>query len=439
MDYNNNEYNFTTQNTQPEQPKQPKKKGSLKKVIAGVMAVAIIGGGAGFGGAYLANNVVTSSSVSASASTTAATSSTVSADLSSLANTIQKKETDELSASELYKAVEQSIVKVNNYQQVSTTSDSSSGGSIYDYFFGGGFGGSGKKESTPSIQLYGTGSGVIFTTDGYVITNYHVIENAAKISVTVTDSVTGEEGEEMEAEVIGSDSSTDLAVLKITRDEPFSAASIGDSSSLEVGQTVCAIGNPAGLDKTITMGIVSGLNRHYSSEDGYELSSIQTDTAINPGNSGGGLFDMYGNVVGIVNSKIVAQYTENLGFAITIDEAKPIINDLINYGYVTGRPVLGVTTVQLNEYTAYLYGYNTTGLLITAITEGAPVENSGLRLGDIITQINGTDVSTVSDVQAIIKTMKAGDTVEATVVRQSDDSNRTQTLTITIELSESRS
>ncbi len=439
MDYNNNEYNFTTQNTQPEQPQQPKKKGSLKKVIAGVMAVAIIGGGAGFGGAYLANNVVTSNSVSASASTTAATSSTVSADLSSLANTIQKKETDELSASELYKAVEQSIVKVNNYQQVSTTSDSSSGGSIYDYFFGGGFGGSGKKESTPSIQLYGTGSGVIFTTDGYVITNYHVIENAAKISVTVTDSVTGEEGEEMEAEVIGSDSSTDLAVLKITRDEPFSAASIGDSSSLEVGQTVCAIGNPAGLDKTITMGIVSGLNRHYSSEDGYELSSIQTDTAINPGNSGGGLFDMYGNVVGIVNSKIVAQYTENLGFAITIDEAKPIINDLINYGYVTGRPVLGVTTVQLNEYTAYLYGYNTTGLLITAITEGAPVENSGLRLGDIITQINGTDVSTVSDVQAIIKTMKAGDTVEATVVRQSDDSNRTQTLTITIELSESRS
>lgn len=438
MDYNN-EYNFTTLNTQPEQPKQPKKKGSLKKVIAGVMAVAIIGGGAGFGGAYLANSIVTSSPVSASSTSAASTSSTVSADLSSLANTIQKKETDELSASQLYKAVEQSIVKVNNYQQVSTASDSSSGGSIYDYFFGGGFGGSGKKETTPSIQLYGTGSGVIFTTDGYVITNYHVIENAAKISVTVTDSVTGEDGEEMEAEVIGSDSSTDLAVLKITRDQPFSAASIGDSSSLEVGQTVCAIGNPAGLDKTITMGIVSGLNRHYSSEDGYELSSIQTDTAINPGNSGGGLFDMYGNVVGIVNSKIVAQYTENLGFAITIDEAKPIINDLINYGYVTGRPVLGVTTVQLNEYTAYLYGYSTTGLLITAINEGAPVENSGLRLGDIITQINGTDVSTVSDVQAIIKTMKAGDTVEATIVRQSDDSSRTQTLTITIELTENRS
>ena len=147
---------------------------------------------------------------------------------------------------------------------------------------------------------------------------------------------------------------------------------------------------------------------------------------------------MYGNVVGIVNSKIVAEYTENLGFAITIDEAKPIINDLINFGYVTGRPVLGVTTIQLNEYTAYLYGYNTTGLLITSINEDAPVAKSGLRLGDIITQINGTDVTTVSDVQAIIKSMSAGDTVEATIVRQSEESSRTQTLKITIELTENR-
>ncbi|MGN0596058.1 MAG: S1C family serine protease [Ruminiclostridium sp.] len=434
MDYNNNEYNFTTQNTQPV---QPKKKGSFKKVLAGVLAVAIIGGGAGFGGAYLAGSLVNSTNaVSQSADTSAVTTTQPApADLSSLANTEQKKTTDELSASELYKAVEQSIVKVSNYQKVSTTSTSGSG-SIYDYFFGGGYGS--KKETEPSIQLYGTGSGVIFTTDGYVITNYHVIQNAAKISVTVTDSVTGAEGVEMEAEVIGSDSSTDLAVLKITRDEAFVAAPIGDSSSLEIGQTVCAIGNPSGLDKTITMGIISGLNRHYSSAEGYELSSIQTDTAINPGNSGGGLFDMYGNVVGIVNAKIVSEYTESLGFAITIDEAKPIINDLINFGYVTGRPVLGVTTVQLNEYTAYLYGYSTTGLLITSINEGAPVEKSGLRLGDIITQINGTDVTTVSDVQAIIKSMKAGDTVEATVVRQSEDSSRTQTLKITIELTENR-
>ncbi len=436
MDYNNNEYSFTTQNTQPV---QPKKKGGFKKVLAGVLAVAIIGGGAGFGGAYLAGSLVNSTSAvsqSAETSSTVTTTQPAPADLSSLANTEQKKTTDELSASELYKAVEQSIVKVSNYQKVSTTSTSGSG-SIYDYFFGGGFYG-GKKETEPSIQLYGTGSGVIFTTDGYVITNYHVIQNAAKISVTVTDSVTGDEGVEMEAQVIGSDSSTDLAVLKITRDEAFAAAPIGDSSSLEIGQTVCAIGNPAGLDKTITMGIVSGLNRHYSSEEGYELSSIQTDTAINPGNSGGGLFDMYGNVVGIVNSKIVAEYTENLGFAITIDEAKPIINDLINFGYVTGRPVLGVTTIQLNEYTAYLYGYNTTGLLITSINEDAPVAKSGLRLGDIITQINGTDVTTVSDVQAIIKSMSAGDTVEATIVRQSEESSRTQTLKITIELTENR-
>lgn len=423
-----NNFNFTTS--------EKKRKGSFKAVVAGVIAVAIVGGGAGFGGAYLANNITASPNTSVSAPAASTTDATTVEDLSSLANTVQTNATTEYTATQLYKAVEEAIVKVNNYQEVATQSSSSN--DIYGYFFGFGNGSSSQQQSEPTIKLYGTGSGVIITTDGYIITNSHVVENAAKISVIVTDSVTGEDGEELEATVVGRDSSTDLAVLKVERNEAFTAASIGDSDALEIGQTVCAIGNPAGLDKTITQGIISGLNRHYANDDGYELSSIQTDTAINPGNSGGGLFDMYGNVVGIVNSKIIAQYTENLGFAITINEAKPIISDLISYGYVTGRPVLGVTTVALNEYTAALYGYSTTGLLITAINDDDPVANSELRIGDIVTEINGTAVTSVSDVQSIIKTMHAGDTVDATIVRTDDQTGKSQTLTVTIELAENK-
>ena len=175
-------------------------------------------------------------------------------DLSSLANTVEVKKGNEYTIAELYKAVQETIVVVNNYQE--TTSQQSSD---YGFFFG--FGGNNSQSKEPEIALYGTGSGVFFTTDGYIITNAHVIDGATKVSVVVNDSVTGEDGVEMPATVIGSDNSTDLAVLKVERNEPFTAAAIGDSDALEVGQQVCAIGNPAGLAKTITSGIISGLNQ----------------------------------------------------------------------------------------------------------------------------------------------------------------------------------
>ena len=267
----------------------------------------------------------------------------------------------------------------------------------------------------------GIGSGVIFTTDGYIVTNHHVVKGAAKITVVVSDKANDYGDVEMEATLMGTDSTTDIAVLKSERGEPFVASAIGNSDNLNVGQEVCVIGNPSGLFKSLSNGIISGLNR-FSNDEGYELSSIQTNAAINPGNSGGGLFDMYGNLVGIVNSKFVATSggtsIENLGFAITINEAKPIIRDLINYGFITGRPMIGISTQEVSQYST-----GSVGLLVAEIDPNAPVSESDLRVGDIITAVNGESVTSVSDVQRITKGMKGGDKVTLTVSRPTTTGN----------------
>ena len=458
-------YNFSTDPNQnnvngqfdPNGQKPPKKKKTSTGLIIGVIAAAIVFGSAsGFGGSYLANRMADNgTSVSdgtgssdhtdpdnsnkpntpgnsgseengepkESASTTEYVKPEieVTEDLSTLANMANINTSKTYTYEELYEAVNESVVVVNNYI------------SNNGYY----------ADASIDYVKQGTGSGIIFTTDGYIITNYHVVEGAAKVTVTVSDRYSDEE--EVEATVVGSDSSTDLAVLKIGRDQPFTAAALGDSSSLKIGQEVAAIGNPAGLNKSMSKGIVSGLNR-YANEKGYELSSIQTDAAINPGNSGGGLFDMYGNVVGIVNSKLVANDSsiENLGFAITINEAKPVISDLINFGYVTGRPALGITTYPItNNYTAQLYGLPSTGLLVTSINENAPVAKSGLQIGDLIVSVNGNDVESVTDVQEATKGMSAGDKVTVTVIRSSSEStgyfgslNRHRTIDIEVILTE---
>ncbi len=447
----NSGYNNNYQQQQPA-PQPPKKKKTNGGLIIGVLIAAIVVGSAsGFGGSYLASRLQDDTSQSQPADNDNAPSSSdeqeepkettdattpeyhkpdteVSSDLGTLENTVNMNTTVQYSYEELFDKVNESIVVVKNYVQSSSmlSGESEPGG----------------------YTLYGTGSGVIFTTDGYIVTNHHVVEGNSKISVVISDAYSDEE--EIEAVVVGSDSATDLAILKISRDQPFTAVALGDSSSLKIGQEVCAIGNPAGLNKTITNGIISGLNRFASEEGGYELSSIQTNAAINPGNSGGGLFDLYGNVVGIVNSKLVSQSSsttlENLGFAITINEAKPVISDLINYGFVTGRPTIGITTRQINEYTAQLYGLYATGLLVTDIDEDAPVAKSDLRVGDVITKVNGKEIESVSDVQAITKGMHAGDKITLTVSRviESDSyfgfggSGRVTTLDIEVELTENK-
>lgn len=454
MNENQNEMNFSTaQNesssqgayysTQPQYnnpsgySKPPKKKGKAGKVIAIIAAVAIVGAASGFGGSYVANTWLIQNRPAASesadteatedkpeeeaATTTEYIKPAIEVDdtLSTLENTAAAGST-ELTLEQLYEKTSGSIVVVNNYQKTSSSSYGSS--------------------SSGSVELYGTGSGIVITSDGFIITNAHVVSGASKVSVVLYSGTDNEH--EIEAVLVGSDSATDLAVLKVSDSENLTPVALGDSDSLKVGQQVCAIGNPSGLTNTLTNGIISGLNRYYSTDSGYELSSIQTTTAINPGNSGGALFDMYGNVVGVVNSKLVSDSIEGLGFAITINEAKPVISDLINYGYVTGRPVLGITTTEVNEYTAYLYGLPSAGILVTSINEDAPVATSGLRIGDVIIKIEGKEVSTVNGVQSVLKTKQAGDTVTVTVVRTSQNqshfgygySNSSSTETVDIEI-----
>lgn len=402
-------------------PKPPKKKKVSGGLIAGMLALAVaVGGISGFGGSYIANRMDGGNSgshgtnISGGAPGESETEGTqgsekpeytapeikrpessINDDLSSLANTAAINTTEKYNCEELYEKINESIVMVYNYAANS-------------------YGDDGYVKS-------GSGSGVLFTTDGYIVTNHHVVKGASKITVVVSDKTTNYEDVEMDAALIGTDSTTDIAVLKIERGEKFAAAAIGDSATLKVGQEVCVIGNPSGLSKSLSSGIVSGLNR-FANDEGYELSSIQTDAAINPGNSGGGLFDMYGNLVGVVNSKLISMSSgtsiENLGFAITINEAKPIISDLINYGYITGRPMIGISTQEVSQYST-----GSEGLLVAEIDPDAPVSESELRIGDIITAVNGEAVTSVTDVQRITKGMKGGDKVTLTVSRPTTTGN----------------
>lgn len=449
MENFNNNYQFTT-----EPPK--KKKGKFGTVVAAVLAVAVIGGGAGFGGALLGSKsigiiggadgptvTVTGEIKDApdGSGNVAGALSALNSGTSGAAEKIHPYDVKptgtngEYTNTELYEAVNDTIVLVKVY----TTQNYDNYFSYYDNFFGYGDKPEEKKDEEPVFSGYG--SGIVFTDDGYILTNDHVVEGAEKIVVVVNDYNDNTRTYEYEAKVIGSDSSTDIAVIKIERDEEFVFAKIGDSDSLKVGQDVCAIGNPGVtgdvmFEHTMTKGIISGLNR-VSLSEGYSLSLIQTDTAINSGNSGGGLFDMYGNVIGIVNSKIVTDTYEGIGFALTINEAKPIMEDLLSYGYVKSRPVLGITTVELNEYRAELYGVRLSkGLLVAEINPDAAVAKSKLRISDIITKINGTNVETVADVQTIISKMKAGDKITATVAR-ANSAGELESVEVEIILSES--
>lgn len=467
MEQNFNSYNYTTQPPR-------KKKGKLGTVIGLVLAVMITGIGAGFGGVHLGSKsigiiggadgptqIITSDGTTetnkdentdgketeksegegsaegdvAGALSAINASGTASSEKVHPYEVVPTGVNGQYTTTELYEAVNDTIVLIKVY----TTQTYPDYYSYYDYYFG--YGEPPEEEEDAEPVYSGYGSGIVFTEDGYILTNAHVVDGAEKLVVVVNDYNDASLTYEYEAEVIGSDASTDIAVVKIARDEKFVAAKIGNSDSLKVGQDVCAIGNPGVtgdimFEHTMTKGIISGLNR-VSLSEGFSLSLIQTDTAINSGNSGGGLFDMYGNVIGVVNSKIVTDTYEGIGFALTINEAKPIMEDLLSYGFVKSRPVLGITTVELNEYRAELYGVRISkGLLVAEIRKDAAVAKSDLRISDVITKINGTNVETVADVQTIISKMKAGDKVTATVAR-ANSSGELESIDVEIELSES--
>ncbi|MEA4965716.1 MAG: trypsin-like peptidase domain-containing protein [Oscillospiraceae bacterium] len=266
-----------------------------------------------------------------------------------------------------------------------------------------------------------SGSGFIISEDGYIVTNYHVIEDATKLTVTLYS------GDTYEATVIGYDSSNDVALLKIDA-TGLTPVSIGDSDDLQVGETVCAIGNPLGeLTYTLTTGAISAKDREVNT-DGTPISMLQTDCAINEGNSGGPLFDMNGNVIGITTAKYYGDTIEGIGFAIPINDVMSIVADLKEYGYVKGRPYLGVTVKDLDSDTASTYGLPV-GAYVNSVVEGSCAATAGLQQGDIITGLGDYEVSTYTDLVAALKNFAAGDTTTLKVYRSGSE----LTLTITLD------
>ena len=270
-----------------------------------------------------------------------------------------------------------------------------------------------------------SGSGFILSEDGYVVTNFHVVEDATAIEVILHDDTT------YAATLVGKDETNDIAVLKVDA-SGLPAAKLGSSSDLVIGDMVAAIGNPLGeLASTQTIGYVSGINREVTT-DNTIISMIQTDAAINPGNSGGPLFNMYGEVIGITTAKYSGTTgsgatIEGIGFAIPIDDVIPIINDLIDYGYVTGA-YMGVTVQNTDAESAAMYGLPT-GAYIVSVEQGGAAHRAGIQPKDIVIELGGHKVSSITDLTRALRNFKAGDTTTVTLLR----GGREMTLDITLD------
>ena len=270
----------------------------------------------------------------------------------------------------------------------------------------------------------GAGSGVIISSDGYIVTNKHVISGASKITVTLKNN------KSYAATLIGYDAQTDLAVLHID-EEGLTAAVYGNSDNLQVGELAVAIGNPLGqLGGTVTDGIISALDREISLE-GQKMNLLQTSAAINPGNSGGGLFNGQGELVGIVVAKSSGSDIEGIGFAIPVNEVKTVVSSLMSNGYVKNRPALGVSILDATSAaTAYQYNLSQRGIYVTALTEGSNAAISGIKVGDCIIAIENRQISTTADISSVLQNYNVGDTIEVTVSRSG------KLLTLKLKLSE---
>jgi serine protease Do len=273
------------------------------------------------------------------------------------------------------------------------------------------------------------GSGFVITSDGYILTNYHVIKGASTITVAFVDGTT------YPATLVGGEEANDIAVLKIDA-TGLTPVTLGDSDNLVVGEQVAAIGNPLGeLTFSYTSGSVSAKDRSITMSDGSIMNMIQTDAAINEGNSGGPLFNFYGQVVGIISAKYSSSSSssasiEGLGFAIPINDVKSMVTDIIEKGYVTGKPNVGILMNDVSSEATIRYGIPS-GAYVEAILEGSSGEKAGLQVGDIITAVDDTTVTSSSQLSSAVKNYKAGDTVTFTVYRNGS------TLTLTATLDES--
>lgn len=265
----------------------------------------------------------------------------------------------------------------------------------------------------------GEGSGIIISKDGYIMTNYHVVSSSdpkSGVSSRTVLEVFLPDGREAKAIFKGGDSKTDLAVIKIDL-KNLPVAELGDSSKLEVGELAVAIGNPLGMEfaGSVTVGVISALNRTVEMED-KTLNLIQTDAAINAGNSGGALVNSQGQVIGINSVKISASGVEGLGFAIPMNDAKPIIDQLLTFGYVKGRPFIGISGRDITDTLASYYDLPK-GIYITDVTAGSGAAKAGIQDGDILVSLGGKTVETMQDLDRIKEAYKPGSTVTVTVVR----------------------
>ena len=306
-----------------------------------------------------------------------------------------------LTATEIYKLASPSVVGIVQYQ--------------YSY----------------SFEATGSGSGIILSDDGYIVTNAHVIDGAETVKVVLYNE------EEYEAKIIGSDSQTDIAVLKIEA-ENLVEAQFGDSTQVEIGENVYALGNPGGLSlqSSFTDGMISGLNRVINTSDSvYSMTVLQTSAAINPGNSGGALINEYGQVIGITSAKIISTDYEGIGFAIPTELAKPIIEEIITNGYVSGRAKIGITGTTIDSVTARYYDVPE-GVQIITIEPGSSLENTEALVGDIIIGFKGEDITNMEDLQSILSECSPGEKVDVTIYRYSATRMNDKTFTVTITLGE---
>ena len=373
-------------------PAPKKQKSKNARFTAAVVTLCMFGSAVfGFGGTYLANSLN-----GASASETGAAPDNPSVNTVLYQSVIKTgadgKAAEKMSVEDVVANVKNSVVEITT-ETVST--------SIFMRQF----------VST------GAGSGVIVSKDGYIVTNNHVVEDANAITVRLSD------GSEYPAALVGTDAKTDLAVIKIEA-EDLQPAVFGHSSELLAGQSAVAIGNPLGeLGGTVTAGIISALDREITI-GGKTMSLLQTDTAINPGNSGGGLFNLYGELVGIINAKSSGSEIEGLGFAIPIDTAKAVIGQLIEYGYVRGRIDTGLTLVDIQDaQTAMMYRVNQLGLYISGSLSGE------FRSGDRIVAVGGNEVGSLADFNRQMLKYSVGDTVELSLVRGGQSAKASLTLT----------
>ena len=399
FDNNHSEDNITEEfesktNTQPSAPEnQPKHRFGLRKAVSAVLALALVVGSCGL--TYAAVNNKWEDKMQKATSSI----SSMQQQLNALRSSGSVSATNVTYAVSPEGAQTPRMVYENNAKSVVAVS-STIRSTVYGQ----------TREGTSS------GSGFIISDDGYVVTNHHVVEGATDVTVTLST------GDEYTAKVIGSDSLNDVALLKVEA-TGLPAVKLGSSDKLAIGDMVCAIGNPLGsLTATLTVGYVSGKDRQVTT-DNSTINMIQTDAAINSGNSGGPLFNMYGEVVGITSAKYSGTTSsgasiEGISFAIPIDDVMSIIDDLQEYGYVTGA-YLGVTVTDTDAAAAKLYGMPT-GAYVNSVEDGGAADRAGVQPKDIIIGLGDTDISNRTELTRVLRRFKAGDTTTITVIRSGE-------------------